>query len=601
MHLREDMSPFIVNLDSAFDWTPEIRQIWERIDWGAIRQGIAAQIPSESWTSRGNELRLVGLVSNLVIDDAYDLPQCKERRDRVEEPEDPLSREWRERQLGTAKNERDGRNHPPNRRPRLSGEEPFFRSPCSGKTGVVECYGIYVDDVAAILSRRGLLQSVPVTCHHAPAILLCPERIHDIYPTVARRGEGLRHFLPLASNPALVNLRLTLLHELGHHFFPVHRSGSGRFLGEALANLFCYHGLSREEQAWLLYKSWLLQPPEYSAYRPLSVLCEADADWRLAVGMGFHGGLNGWRNLPTKGSHSLERHLGASLTMALASDAAACKGLWWDELRNLVTEENRWLLNWESNHLHFHMRPHDDGYMPGDLVLDLYRRNDLAPWTTNRGLPADLWASWGYGDDVSWPEDCLGISDDDADGWVEIYDQTSSGSLARTVRAKMSALKSDPGVAGYVSRVLTDPAHRPTHRPLNDAIEALSWMLDTYPEVPLGELWSGPLAEFANGDPQYSESRGWGGSNRMTYALNILTRIPGFRARPTLNQALDQAATFVREGQGDWHHRVQAIQFIEACGDRSAIPALEVAAVSTEGYAKPVREAASKAIANLGG
>lgn len=134
-----------------------------------------------------------------------------------------------------------------------------------------------------------------------------------------------------------------------------------------------------------------------------------------------------------------------------------------------------------------------------------------------------------------------------------------------------------------------------------EEIEALSWMLKTYPAASLGELWSEPLAEFANGDPQHLESRGRDWAPRMTYALNILTRIPGFRARPTLNQALDQAVTFVREGQGDWHHRVQAIQFIEACGDRNAIPALEVAAVSTEGYAKPVREAASKAIANLGG
>lgn len=595
------MTPFIANLDSAFDWTAEVRQIWELLDWDGLRQANATKIPSEQWTSRRNELSLVGLVSSLLIDDAYHLDQCEERRDRVEEHEDSLSRDWRVRQLGGRRNEREGRNNMPNRRPHFSGEEPFFRSACTGRMGIVECYGIYVDDAATILGRRGLLQKVPVALHHAPAIFLCPERIHDIYPTVIRLGEDLRHPVPLSLNPALVNLRITLLHELGHHFFPVHQSGSGRFLGEALANLFCYHSLDREGQAWLLYKSWHLQPPEYSAYRPLDVLCQADADCSSAVAACFHGDLAGWASLPKKDPHCMERNLGASLTMALAADAAACKGLWWDELRQVVSDENRWFLHWEGNHLHFHLHRHDDDNIPADFVLDLYQRNDLAPWATNRELPTDFWGSWGYGDDVSWPDDCLGISDGDADRWVEIYDQTSSASLSSTVRAKMSALKSDPGVARYVSRVLADPAHRPRHRPIDDAIEALSWMLETYPDAPLGKLWSEPLEEFASGDPQYSESRGWDGAHRTTYALKLLTRIPGFRSRPALNQALDQSASFARDDRGDWHRRVQAIQFIEACGDRRAIPALEIAAVSTEGYAKPVREAASKAIASLGG
>ena len=123
----------------------------------------------------------------------------------------------------------------------------------------------------------------PLLAWHESSIFLCPERIHGIYPAVISLGEHLRHPLRLSSNPALVSLQMTLLHELGHHFFPVHRSGAGRFFSEALANLFCPHGLGPDEQAWLLYKSWHLQPPEDSAYRPLRVLCEADSDCRFAV------------------------------------------------------------------------------------------------------------------------------------------------------------------------------------------------------------------------------------------------------------------------------------------------------------------------------
>ena len=173
----------------------------------------------------------------------------------VEEPEDPLSRDWQDRQRRRSTNEQGNRDKIPKRRPSFSGEEPLFRRPRVGEPGAIECYGIYVNDAATLLdhwgfSNEGLLtmRGWPKTLIEpgSPAIFLCPENIHGIYPTIVSLREEFRHSLSLSSNPALVNLRMILLHELGHHFFPVHRSGAQRFLSEALANLYCHRGLDRE-------------------------------------------------------------------------------------------------------------------------------------------------------------------------------------------------------------------------------------------------------------------------------------------------------------------------------------------------------------------
>lgn len=436
----EDVRPLIMNFDSAFDWTAELRQIWEELDLDEIRLRVSPQISSQSWIGRRNEVGLVGLVSSLMIEDCYGLPQWKDTQEKTEKDGDPLCRDWRERQLARRERQNCRWSH-------LSGEEPFFRSPRVATAGVVECYGIYVEAAAPILSSRGLFDRVPASLHQTPAIFLCPERIHDIYPTVIRLREHLRHPLPLSSNPALVNLSTTLLHELGHHFFPTHRSGAGRFLGEGLANLFCYHSLDQQRQAWLLYKSWHLQPPEYSAYRPLSVLCESDSDCRSAVAACFDGGLCGWASLPKKNGDVFERALGAALTMALAADAAACKGLWWDELRQIVADEKHRFLHWDDGNFHFHMNRHMCGDVPADFVLDLYRQSDLADWATMADFPSQIWGSWGCGsrwnepgDGINWPHDCISVVEADAERWLAYYASAKDTPLASVICEKLVPL-----------------------------------------------------------------------------------------------------------------------------------------------------------------
>ncbi len=414
------MAPIIVNLDSAFDWTVDVGQIWEQLEFERIRQALVPQISPEEWVDRSKRLAVIGLVSSQLIDNAYRLPAWEEANDRSENHDEPLLQDWRKRQLGPRPSDDEGKNNFPGRGRCFNGEEPFFHSPRVGHMGIVECYGIYTQDASTFLGQRGLLDKLPADTHHAPAILLCPERIHGIYPTIMTLGEEFRQALPLSSNPALVNLRMTLIHELGHHFFPVQRCGGKRFLSEALANLFCKKALTPKEQAWLLYKTWHLQPPEYSAYRPLSVLCDADSDCRAAVARCFHSSLDGWASLPAKDGENLMRRIGASLSMALAADAEPCIGLWRHELWTLGSKENRWFLPCGDGILHFHLHRNRGGHLPADLLLDLYRQNDLAKWAMQPAVPQEFWMRWGNGA-VAWPNDHICIPPTDVDPWLEYY------------------------------------------------------------------------------------------------------------------------------------------------------------------------------------
>ena len=445
------MPPIIVNLDSAFDWTEEVRAIWNRLDCKGIGQAIAPQVTAAQWAKRTDELALIALVSSGRIDKGYHFPLGDDDQDQGEEPDDPLTDEWRDRQRCRATNEQENRDEHPTQRPPFSGEEPFFRPPRLGKRGAVDWLGIYVGDAAELLEYWGFLKEGLLTIGGppnvrfepgAPAIFLCPENIHRIYPKIASLREEFRHPLSLASNPAIVNLRMVLLHELGHHFFPVHRSGAGRFLSEALANLYCHRGLNREEQVWQLYKTWHLQSPEYSAYRPLTVLSELDADCRTAVARCFEGDLGGWAFETPKNTGDLERRLTASLAMALSADAAPCIGLWCRELRRLVLSKSRGILDWSANRVQFHRHSRDE-QIPADLVLDLYGQRDLAPWAMKPGLPRDFWSGWKHGT-VRWPADSLHISDN-LKAWANVFNNASDKGLKKAAAMAIAKFPARPG------------------------------------------------------------------------------------------------------------------------------------------------------------
>jgi hypothetical protein len=154
----------------------------------------------------------------------------------------------------------------------------------------------------------------------------------------------------------------------------------------------------------------------------------------------FDGDLNGWASLPKKDAHVLECTLGASLTMALTADAAACKGLWWDELRQIISDENRRFLHWDGHHHHFHLRHHDDGYVPADLILDLYRQNDLANWAETADAPPRIWGRWSYGNEVQWPHDCITVAEADVERWLIYYASAKNTRLASVICEKLVPL-----------------------------------------------------------------------------------------------------------------------------------------------------------------
>jgi len=151
---------------------------------------------------------------------------------------------------------------------------------------VVDCYGIYLESLKEWLQSvvRGAgnrtirrwherLQADPEA--DGPAVLLCPERIETIHRLVVSRAPlPVRKQLSLGRCPTRTFLKLTLLHEVGHHVYPVHRAGAIRFLSEALANWFAYSLLDARERA-LLYEKTAVQQLAYRMYSGLVAVCHA--------------------------------------------------------------------------------------------------------------------------------------------------------------------------------------------------------------------------------------------------------------------------------------------------------------------------------------
>jgi len=126
---------------------------------------------------------------------------------------------------------------------------------------VVDCYGLYVTSIrlwAQSLGSKQRPQSVGELLNRiedgsltdGPAVLLCPENICEIPAIVASsvRPE-MRRDHSLAGNPLLQFLRLVLLHEIGHHVFPLHcESRKSLELSEAMANWFVYRHVNPSDR-----------------------------------------------------------------------------------------------------------------------------------------------------------------------------------------------------------------------------------------------------------------------------------------------------------------------------------------------------------------
>lgn len=473
--------PIIINIDSQYDWTEEVQHLWEHIAWDDILSNIFP-FPDGSLRAVGrkDQLVLIGLCSSLLINRAYgwDIGQDDDN----ENNQDRFAHEdWMERQKKERQNSNDCRDVR-----RFTGEETHFRSPKTGKKGVVECFGIYFENWATFL--RGMVNNAVGKTNTAlpegPAIFLCPERIIEIYPTLMTLGEDFRNPLPLSSNPTLVNLKMVLFHELGHHFFPVHRAGIERYVSEGLANYFCLLGIEDSEKLWLLYKTWHLQPPEYSAYRLLELFKKkvvsavgtnasqyakriaelkgkkeiesyeqndlerllglSEALFKLkrdqtcldrSLNEAFSGSIDGWEGIFYSPEwHDAKKRMSENTTMAMTMDYVPIAGFTRDLTEYYGLESWRWE-NGLDNH-HYRISRHDS-WIPADLLWDLYEGNSILPWVFVPKIPERFWGSWGMSTNagemgmdsspakgrLSWPEGPLYRSTKKED-WLKIVKES---------------------------------------------------------------------------------------------------------------------------------------------------------------------------------
>ena len=294
--------------------------------------------------------------------------------------------------------------------------------------------------------------------------------------------------------------------------------------------------------------------------------------------------------LPKKENRSLERTIGASLSMALAGDGPACEKLS-RELRKHLTVENEYFLDW--GHGHFHMlgfHNSDEGLIPADLVLDLYLQNDMVPWLASGDLPERFWGSWGMGDDVCWPEDCFHALTRNAGKLIEMHGSEKSGYAANGLRKKLSLLKCNSQFQTYMNSVLDDPGNLPKGL-CEVAFEDVEWMLTVTPrsDASLGPRWLAALIDYVN--------QNWNSSNFcVATAFRALHCFPGFQPRQALSGALTAAVAAI--GDKKFYYRERAIRLIVECKDITAIPALELAAAKTE-CDDDIRSAAAAALIKL--
>lgn len=385
--------PVIINIDSKYDWTKEVKTIWDNL----VSTDIQPKFPfinEKDFEFRMNNLVIIGLCSPAFIERGYNENRNVQNRNTNDESE--IKREeqyWREAQLQQNSNNEH-----------FNGEEPNFRSPIINPHYVTECYGIYTDDCSAFLSGKVDIDKLPLGANGGAGIFLCPERIIEIYPTLIARINKIRNPIPLSSNPILINLKIVLLHELGHHLFPVHcNSARRKYIPEAIANFFCHSNLQESEKAWLLYKSRCLQPPEYSTYRFIELLKryykkEIDTVLKFA----FNGDITGWDNIfdreiindegYKRDWKDLIERQSELTTMFISLETIPTNGFL-EDLQRIGGYNRTWAYCFDG--ILFQRQKRLNTQIPPDFVWDLYNDNSILSWVLSTEIPEEIWSSWG--------------------------------------------------------------------------------------------------------------------------------------------------------------------------------------------------------------
>jgi hypothetical protein len=221
---------------------------------------------------RLSNLALVGLVPPGRIDKAYSIFSSSSHFAEHSESKIPRWPSW------WRSSSNDNLN---NRVPRESaiienGRPAYSNKKEKGLRGCADFFGIYLDSwrdaVPEIIpfEPTSTAGSDNATISDGPAILLCPRNIEKIYKNLVSTHWPLSPLWPLSENPHREFFRMTLLHEIGHHLWPIHQRNERPHEAEAMANGLVYQLSDYRTRKYLFYKSRLLQSPEYGTYLLIS-------------------------------------------------------------------------------------------------------------------------------------------------------------------------------------------------------------------------------------------------------------------------------------------------------------------------------------------
>lgn len=268
----------VVNLGSAYDeWRYEIRSLLDEWNDRSLWSSAVPTVSVASVAARVDQLRYICLMSRLQHDSTRLV--CRSTR-ATQEPGGELI-DILESALRAGQQEPlliDQPEQPPEQKELpedLTVEEvettnqwPHVARTAGGRRRViVDAYGIYVRSLRSWLQQQSRGRSVETPIQElyehltlnpaadGPAVLVCPERIalQRHFISHAARPERLRS-LDLQRIPNRVLLKLTVLHEIGHHVYQVANTSSDN-LSEAMANWFAYGFLPAEERLLLHHKA----------------------------------------------------------------------------------------------------------------------------------------------------------------------------------------------------------------------------------------------------------------------------------------------------------------------------------------------------------
>lgn len=276
----------IVNLGTGYDWTDKVRSIL--MDPKTWNPAFLPSIPLQSMHDRLHEIKCICLVEWLTIQETRTVFPALPGKNHESSGADFLG-SLLNRML-TDEDENDEENGKGNHFPASS--LPHYGCPEGGNevTVVVDCYGMYVSSLRKWLSALSQLyrhekmhQYFDALPEDGPAVLLCPELIAtipgDLLRRAARMGLGAIYGMDHGEVLNMTLLKLTLLHEFGHHMFPVHMKRPGKYICEAMANWFVYCMASGYERL-ILHEKTRMQTLPYRMYEGiLPILHPAERSW----------------------------------------------------------------------------------------------------------------------------------------------------------------------------------------------------------------------------------------------------------------------------------------------------------------------------------